>query len=190
MGLLKKFIPNYIEKTIFDVDFKKIYESGKRYILSDLDNTLLPYDLEIATPDIKNWINDLQELGFTLIILSNNHKDRVEKFSNDLNLKYFNTCRKPLKRGFKKALKYIKIEYLNNESNDIKDKVITLGDQLMTDIFGSSRMKLDSILVHPIKKKSEHWYTRLNRRMEKFVVSRIKKKYPMVFKELEEKHEY
>ena len=73
---------------------------------------------------------------------------------------------------------------------ELKDKVITLGDQLMTDIFGSSRMKLDSILVHPIKKKSEHWYTRLNRRMEKFVVSRIKKKYPMVFKELEEKHEY
>ena len=46
-----KYIPNYVYKTIYDIDFDTLYASGKRIILSDLDNTIARYD-EIE-PSIK-----------------------------------------------------------------------------------------------------------------------------------------
>ena len=44
---INKFIPLMCEKTIFDIDYIKLYESGKRYILIDLDNTIIPYDISM-----------------------------------------------------------------------------------------------------------------------------------------------
>lgn len=189
--MIKKFIPNIIEKTIYDVDFKKLYESGKRFILSDLDNTLIPYDLDYADEVLTNKIKEIQDLGFVIIIVSNNHKDRVENFSKALNLKCFHSALKPLKSGLRKALKYIKNNYYQEKKvKDIKEYVITLGDQLMTDIFASNNIKLDSILVHPIKRKSEKWYTKFNRKMERFIIKRMKKKVNDVYEEIKLKHEY
>ena len=40
----KKFIPNEFHLTFFDIDFKSLYKSGYRLILTDLDNTLISYD--------------------------------------------------------------------------------------------------------------------------------------------------
>lgn len=189
--MIKKFIPSIIENTIYDIDFKAIYDSGKRFILCDLDNTLIPYDMSLADEVLKAKLADIQNIGLNIIIVSNNHKARVRSFSNDLGLVSFYSALKPLSSGLKKALKYIKNTYYKTEKiKDIKKYVITLGDQLMTDVFASSRLKLDSILVRPIKKKSEKWYTRFNRRMEKMVLKRMSKKYPKVYEEINEKHEY
>ncbi len=46
--MVKKFIPTLIEKSLYDIDFNALLKDGKRFILSDLDNTLIPYDLEYA----------------------------------------------------------------------------------------------------------------------------------------------
>ena len=189
--MIKKFIPSIIEKTIYDINFKELYDNNKRFILCDLDNTLIPYDLEYAEDDLKAKIKEIQDLGFTFIIVSNNHKGRVEKFSADLGLKCFHSALKPFKTGIKKALRYIKKNYYPNDKiKDIKKIVISLGDQLMTDIFASNNVGIDSILVHPLKKKSEKWYTKFNRKMEKFVLKRIKKKAYNVYEEIQLKHEY
>ena len=53
---IKKFIPNYIYETVYDIDFNKIYDSGKRFILFDLDNTLLPYDVPIADEKLRELL--------------------------------------------------------------------------------------------------------------------------------------
>ena len=189
--LIDKFIPNIIEKTIYDINFSDIYASGKRYILTDLDNTIIPYDLDFPNEKIKKWFDELNNLGFKVLIVSNNHKERVSKFANSIGADYIYSAKKPLKFGLKKALKIIKNKYHNElKLDDIKKKTITLGDQLMTDVFGSNRIKIDSILVHPIKKKSEHWYTKVNRKLEQHVIKKIKKKYPNIYKEIKEKHEY
>ena len=45
----------------------------------------------------------------------------------------------------------------------------------MTDILGSNRVGLDGILVKAIKRKTEKWYTKLNRKREENVLRRIGK---------------
>lgn len=189
--MLKKFIPTIIKDSIYDIDYNKLYQDGKKYLLCDLDNTIIPYDVALADDRFRKLLKDIQNIGLKLIIVSNNHKKRVRKFSDDLNIKSFHDSLKPLKFGLRRALKYIRNnDYPNKKIKDIKKYVITIGDQLMTDVFASSRIKLDSILVHPLKKKTEKWYTRFNRRMERMIIKKISKKYPTIYEELKEKHEY
>jgi predicted HAD superfamily phosphohydrolase YqeG len=44
----------------------------------------------------------------------------------------------------------------------------------MTDVYGAKRSGLDIILVQPVKIKTEKWYTKVNRFLEKKVLNRIK----------------
>ena len=179
---IKKFIPNYIYETVYDIDFNKIYDSGKRFILFDLDNTLLPYDVPIADEKLRELLMQLKKIGFQIMIVSNNSNERVTLFCKDLNLECITKAKKPLKGGFRKALKYLDVKN--------KNEVISVGDQLMTDVLGSKRSNIDCILVKPLKKSNEKWYTKANRKMEKHVLKRIKKYNEQIYKEIEEKHEY
>lgn len=114
--------------------------------------------------------------------MSNNKKYRVKKVADDLEIKGFSWSLKPWQTGFKKVLRYL--------GNPSKKTVITIGDQIMTDIRGANKVGLDSILVMPIKTKTEKWYTRLNRRIEKNIINQIKLENELIYKELIEKHEY
>lgn len=163
---IKKYIPFGCYMTIFDIPFGKLYEEGKRKILIDVDNTMLPYDLKYPTDEIQKLFNDLKEMGYEIILLSNNNYERVSLVGDELGVSYFAKAYKPLKCGFKKALRKLNCD---------KKEIITIGDQLMTDILGSNRVGLDGILVKAIKRKTEKWYTKLNRKREENVLRRIGK---------------
>ena len=54
----------------------------------------------------------------------------------------------------------------------------------MTDIWAAKRFKVYSILVNPIKKKTEKWYTKMNRKTEVKMLQKIEKKYSNQFYKL------
>lgn len=162
-----KFIPNDCFENVFQIDYKKLYKDGKRFVLMDLDNTLIPYDIFNMNEKIEVLFEEIKSIGLTLILISNNSKKRMETFLNGYELPFVYKATKPFKRGFKKALK--KCNVIN------KSEVVVIGDQLMTDVWGAKRLKLDVILVKPIKKATEKWYTRVLRFFEKKVLLKIKK---------------
>lgn len=178
---IRKFIPLMCEKTIFDIDYNKLYESGKKYILTDLDNTIIPYDISMPDEKIKDYFENLKKIGFEIIIISNNKKHRIQPFAEEVDVNYVYSAKKPLKFGLKKAHKKL------NKVN--KNEIVAIGDQIVTDVFGANRFKIDVILVKPIKKKSEKWYTKFNRKLEQKVIKIMKKKNPIMYKEIMEKHE-
>ena len=99
-----------------------------------------------------------------MCILSNsNKKEKVKEVARKLGLEYSYLGMKPLKRGFKKAKKMLDLE--NNE-------IAAVGDQIFTDVIGSNRMKMFSILVEPIKEK-DILITLIKRPIENY----IKKQY-------------
>jgi len=65
-----------------------------------------------------------------------------------------------------------------------KDKVVVIGDQLMTDIWAANRFGVYNILVNPIKKKTEKWYTKINRRTEHKMLGKIKSNYSQKYTDL------
>ena len=165
----KKLIPTKYFDTIYDIDFFALYEQGYRVILTDLDNTLESYKTKYPSTKLIKLIEDLKKMGFKIMVVSNNFKKkRVEAFASLLDVPFLYRAYKPFTRGYKKALKKL----------DHKEKgdVITLGDQLFTDIYSSNKMGFYSIIVKAIDKKTEVLTTRFNRFLEKRLRERLIKK--------------
>jgi len=172
LGLIKdsRFLPTEYYDSIFEINFEDYYNKGIRVILTDLDNTFISYKEKEPKEDHFKLVKRLKELGFEIVIVSNNSSNkRVKHFATLLDLKYTHFALKPTKIGYKKAMKKLDKKYL-------KDEVMTIGDQLMTDIFSSNRMGFTSILVKAIDKKTEVLTTRINRALERHAITRIGKK--------------
>ena len=165
----KNIIPDDYVSSIFDIDYNKLYSNGKRLILTDLDNTLISYKATEPTDELYKWKSKLEGMGFEIIIVSNSGKKRVKHFANMLGIKYVNLSTKPLKRGFKKALKIASTKYK-------KEEVVVLGDQLLTDVYGAKRMKLSMVLVKAIDNKTERLVTKHNRKNEDKMLKKVCKK--------------
>lgn len=170
--LLKKkyFYPNEYKKTIYDIDFKKLNDNGIEYVLIDLDNTLIPYDIDRADDKIIALITALKSVFKGVMIISNNKEKRVKPFCQDLDCDYIFSAKKPLKFGFKKALRRF--------NNPKLSTVLLIGDQLMTDVFGGNKMGFYTVVVDALKRKTEKWYTKINRYIEARMMKRIKRTDP------------
>lgn len=158
------------KEDVYEIDYNELKKKGVETLLFDLDNTILPYDIPVLPEDVTLFVENLTK-DFKVVIVSNSHFRRVSgavKHLKDIPFVHFS--KKPLKFGFKKALKKV----------DAKaSTTVIIGDQIMTDIFGGSRMKLaERILVYPVKKRSDHFSTRINRFFERLVIKRLKKKNP------------
>lgn len=171
---VKNYIPYQSVNKVQDIDFKQLYKEGKRVVLTDLDNTLISYAYDEPNESMTTFVEELRNIGFEVVIISNSPYTRVIRFLDALQLKGVALARKPLKFGMKQALDLI--EYT-------KEEMVFLGDQLMTDVLVGNRMKIQTYLVDAIERKSEKWYTKINRFLEKIVVKKIKRKYSEEYKE-------
>lgn len=156
------FTPYQCYKDIYQIDYNKLYSEGIKIILFDLDNTIIGYHETLPSQKEKEFINHLKELGFTPVIMSNNHSERIENVSKFLEIDKLANSKKPLKSGYKKILK----RYPTYK----KEEIIAIGDQIVTDIWGASRMGIRGILVKPIRLDNEKWYTKFNRKVEKYII--------------------
>lgn len=171
MAIYQKCIPHAYRASIFDIDFQSLKKQGKLALFFDLDNTIIGYDEDILHDTHVALLHKLAE-DFKIVILSNTNQRRVTSALSQTDFPCIWHATKPLKRGFKKALKIAKIN---------KDQAVMIGDQLMTDILGGNRMGLTTILVKSVKRKSDRKLTKINRMFERFILKRIQKKMPEMY---------
>lgn len=164
---MNRYIPTYVYLSIYDIDFNKLYAQGKRIIISDLDNTLLPYYEENATKELKSWKEKLDKLGFKFYIITNNNDERIKKLLPSFNIDGYLT--KASKPSPKKLIAYLDDLHIK------KEETIFLGDQLVTDIACANRAGIDNILVKTIDWKCQKWYTKINRLREYFILKKMLK---------------
>ena len=48
-------MPNAYVKSIFEIDIEKLADSGVKGIITDLDNTLVGWDVKEPTKGVKSW---------------------------------------------------------------------------------------------------------------------------------------
>lgn len=165
--LLTKFVPRLHVDSIYDIDLLALQQAGKKGIITDLDNTLVGAAEPDATPKVASWLEQAKQLGFKVVVVSNNNAKRVERFAAPLKLPFIHRAQKPKRSSFKKALHMMKLE---------AQQAIVIGDQMLTDVFGGNRMGLYTILVRAISLEHEGFFTRINRRVEKMMLERMKRK--------------
>jgi HAD superfamily phosphatase (TIGR01668 family) len=138
-----------------------LYESGKKGIIVDLDNTLVPWNVQHATEEVLSWLKQMEEAGIQVTIFSNNNQDRVTLFAEPLGTPFVYKANKPLRRAFRQAQQTMGLN---------KNEIVVIGDQLLTDILGGNLAGFDTILVVPIV-ESDAPITKFNRRLERLILN-------------------
>ncbi|MBE6142207.1 MAG: YqeG family HAD IIIA-type phosphatase [Erysipelotrichaceae bacterium] len=151
--MFKRFIPFATAKNIYEIPMEFYKKLGIEVLMMDLDNTLDSYKLFKPTEKAVMLISDLRENGITPIVVSNNKGKRVKSYADALNIEYVNSARKPF--SFK-LNKVIKIKNLNRE------KLLFIGDQMMTDVLACRGAHVRMILTEKLVKEDQ-WTTHINR---------------------------
>lgn len=155
-------------ESIYSITPEQLRKNNIHAVLTDLDNTLIAWNHPEATEESILWIERMKEADIPVIILSNNNGNRIQKVAEILDLDYVSRSLKPSRRAFRKAEKKLGIPAKN---------LVMVGDQILTDILGSNRHGVRSILVKPIL-NSDAWNTKLNRFIELKVMNALIKSDP------------
>ena len=163
--------PKAYFQNVREISLEFLTQNNIKALILDVDNTLIDYDKKLEVSTIE-WANKLKESGIKLYILSNtNKKEKVEKVSKELKIKYEYFAKKPLKIGFKKVQK---------ELQEKSENIGVVGDQIFTDIIGGNRCNMFTILVDPVDSK-DFWYTAWKRPLEDKIKKKLNKGEKNVF---------
>ncbi|CDQ18071.1 hypothetical protein SAMN05192559_102186 [Halobacillus karajensis] len=164
--MLKNFLPDEHVPSVFDIEPEKLKDKGIKGVVTDLDNTLVAWDVPDATDEIKQWFKQMNDHGIQVTIASNNNEARVKLFSEPLEATFIYSAKKPLSKAFRQAQKQMKLK---------KDEVVVIGDQLLTDVLGGNTAGFHTILVVPIV-ETDGFVTRFNRKIERRILNWMRRK--------------
>lgn len=157
--------PDRYLSRISDVDIQRdLLDAGIKCVLLDVDNTILTRDESIVPRDVSSWLAKARKAGIKFCLISNDWHKNVVELANDLKLPIVVRSLKPLPAAFIRAKKKIGAN---------KKNCIMIGDQLMTDVFGSHAVGLKCILVEPLVEK-DLIHTLILRKVEKLFLRNVK----------------
>ncbi len=158
--------PRYMLPDVYALTDAFLETHQIRGIIFDIDNTLVGFRAERPTAENLALLARLRANGVQCAIVSNNCRERVERFAEGLDLPAIHRAMKPL--GF--SLWRIRRLF------GLKAKQIALvGDQIYTDMLGGNCLGMQTILVEPIDTKETRLF-RLKRRLELPIINRKRRK--------------
>lgn len=155
------FSPNRYVASVERIDLDALWSSGKRAILLDRDNTLVPRDRKCAPESVEKWLDHARGLGFELIMVSNNwHVSHVSRSAGELGMDYISFACKPLPFAITSGMRRLGAR---------KEDAVMIGDQLYTDVWGGKLAGVMTILVKP-QSTTDLWYTHIFRIFERMAL--------------------
>lgn len=159
------FVPDMYKQSIYTINYKKLKKNGIKCLLFDLNNTIASYEVDYPDNKLRELFFELEK-DFKVIIISNSSKNRVRPFKEKLNVDSAFSSKKPFKKKYKKIMNLY----------GFKDtEIATIGDEILTDIWGGNKMNFTTILVNGIS-EDEPFHTRIIRNIESFIIKGLNKK--------------
>lgn len=157
-------LPSNYLPSIYHIDYNKLKKNNIDTLLFDIDNTVAKVDdLKVPKETIKLF-NNLKQ-NFKILLISNNHKERVKPVAEYLDVKALWDADKPEKKAYDKALKML---------NSSKENAVAIGDQILSDIVGANKYKIKSILVDQLAKEN-NIQTGLAQKLQKYMIKKLSK---------------
>lgn len=143
--MLEKYYPYKYADSVFEIDYGRLYETGCRAVIFDIDNTLVHHG-DDSTPEIDGLLKKISGIGLKTLLLSNNSEERVRSFIKNIDTLYIANADKPQAKNYLKAVELLGVD---------KSEAVYVGDQIFIDIIGANRAGIASILVKFIRLDSE-----------------------------------
>ena len=157
--MIKTWTPHLCLTSIYDLPYAEFWENGYRTLFCDLDNTVSAFDKPLPEERFLDWVKKRKNEGWRIYILSNNGKERVDKFCKVAKLTGFSNLYKPLPFRTNRILK---------ELGEVPSQIVFIGDQVFTDVWLANQIGFLSVLVDPVA-KGDLLKTKINRKLEGFL---------------------
>ncbi len=164
---LALFYPTIYRRRITDITLDDLEELGVRGLLLDVDNTLTTHGSQHLSPEVWNWLRDMQRAGIGLTVVSNALPSRVGPFAEKIGLRYTAFSCKPSPIGFWRGVKRLGLP---------KRQVAAVGDQVFTDIVGANLCGIPCILLEPVELETGKPTLAIKRRLERWLKDRRDRK--------------
>ena len=164
----KYLLPDRLADTFRDVTPQELTGRGITALICDIDNTLAPYEVLDAPPDVIAWCGEMRAAGIQIAFVSNNHAERVDRFNAAIGALAFPDSSKPGTRDIRRAM-----ERMGTNART----TALLGDQLLTDCAAAKRCGLYTVIVPPIRDKRTLFF-RFKRWLEKPYMRLWRKRNP------------
>ncbi|MFH1386859.1 MAG: YqeG family HAD IIIA-type phosphatase [bacterium] len=156
--------PREIVRDIYEINFASLKKKGIKALILDIDDTLIPREVNDIYPKLFEWVVSRKEEGFKLCLSSNSrHPLRVKYFGEALGIPYMHLSFKPLPSAFHKSLELLRSK---------PEETAMIGDQLFMDILGANFLNIYSIFINHKKEESmliRQWM----RQAEQWVLSKL-----------------
>ena len=155
--------PDLIVAHVRDITPDLLAARGVRAVVSDLDNTLVPWRSEQVAREITDWLLGLRASGVSVCIASNTrHLSRLERLADQMGILHVpENATKPRRRGLRTALGLLDAG---------PDETAMVGDQLFTDVLAGNRLGLTTILVNPLAPREFVGTRIVSRNLERLVL--------------------
>ena len=114
---------------------------GFRYVLLDVDNTILTRDTHEVPRDVGFWLARARDAGIVFCLLSNDWHREVYGLAQRLDLPIVAKAVKPLPPAFIFAM---------NKMGANRKNTLVIGDQLVTDVIGAHALGMKAYLLAPL----------------------------------------
>lgn len=164
-SLMQMLTPDRVVMSAQEVDPQELKVQGITAIITDLDNTLVPWRHYEISPGVVEWLAKLEVEGIKICIASNTlHTERLEQLAKTMGIPFVDRVQKPRTGGFLRAMALM---------DSTRESTAVYGDQLFTDVLAGNRMGLTTILLRPALSKEEFFSTQMVRYLENFVIRRL-----------------
>ncbi len=158
--------PCQVVESVKELEPETLKERGIEAIITDLDNTLVPWRHYEVMPGVVEWLAKLEVAGIKICIASNTiHTERLKQLAETMNIPFVDRVQKPRTGGFLRAMKAM-------ESS--RHNTAVFGDQIFTDVLAGNRLGLHTILLRPPLSKEEFVSTQLVRYVENGVIRKLR----------------
>lgn len=158
---LQRLSPSEALESLESVDTAALWQEGKRLILLDVDNTLLPWRSHDIPHSTLEWLANAKSQGFDMCILSNTRNpERLERLAREMGLEFVRAKFKPSREMYLMALEKFRRR---------REETVMIGDQLLTDILGANRSGIDALWIRPIGKREFIGTRLLSRNLERLI---------------------
>ena len=151
------FMPDHYFHTILEVTPDFLKNKGIKAIILDVDNTLAVYEKQEPAEGVPEWIKEMKEAGFAMMIVSNNSAERIAPFAERIGVDFMPKSKKPLGIGIIRACRKMNVS---------RCETVMIGDQILTDILGGNLHGNRTILLDPFELETSRFF-RAKRRFEK-----------------------
>lgn len=158
--------PSVRYDSVYDINLADLKKRGIRGIVSDLDNTLVPWHSEDIPSELVRWLERVKTEGFKFCLVSNAGGRRAERTARALGVPVVAPALKPRRKAFESGVAVLGLA---------AGQVAMLGDQLFMDVWGARRAGLYTILVKPVSRR-EFIGTRLIRPLERLILLRFERR--------------